>query len=266
MAKRKPRPLRYYGGKQGYGLAEWINSHLPPPCKEQMYVEPFAGMAGVMMAREKAGTEILNDINVRVINWWLAVRDHHMEFRHLVHYTPHSERLYREAKTQMDDESLPLVRRALAFHIIVGQGIAQGDGGSGWAAHYNPSVGSVNSWRAERVDDLYERIRSVQIYERDAIELLSGIADMPYAVIYCDPPYQTANTSPYRYGDIDKDELTAALLAQKGFVAISGYGDEWEHLGWRCETKSALRRQINGRGERRIEKLWLNQDPPQRLF
>ena len=266
MPKRKPRPLRYYGGKQGYGLAEWINSHLPPPCKEQMYVEPFAGMAGVMMAREKAGTEILNDFNARVINWWLAVRDHHMEFRHLVHYTPHSERLYREAKTQMDDESLPLVRRALAFHIIVGQGIAHGDGYGGWAANYNPSVGSVNSWRAERVDDLYERIRSVQIYERDAIELLSGIADMPYAVIYCDPPYQTANTSPYRYGDIDKDELTAALQAQKGFVAISGYGDEWAHLGWRCETKSALRRQINGRGEKRIEKLWLNQDPPQRLF
>lgn len=231
-----------------------------------MYVEPFAGMAGVMMARGKAGTEILNDINVRVINWWLAVRDHHMEFRHLVHYTPHSERLYREAKTQMDDENLPLVRRALAFHITVGQGMSSGDGHGTFQTNYNPSVGSVNSWRAERVDALYERIRSVQIYERDAIELLSGIADMPYAVIYCDPPYQSAVTGPYRYGDIDKDELTAALQAQKGFVAISGYGDEWAHLGWRCETKSALRRQINGRGEKRIEKLWLNQNPPQRLF
>ena len=109
-------------------------------------------------------------------------------------------------------------------------------------------------------------MRQVQIECANAVSLLDRIADMPYAVIYCDPPYQTANTSPYRYGDIDKDELTAALLAQKGFVAISGYGDEWAHLGWRCETKSALRRQINGRGEKRIEKLWLNHDPPQRLF
>ena len=31
MRKRKPRPPGYYGGKQGYGKAEWIIGLMPPP-------------------------------------------------------------------------------------------------------------------------------------------------------------------------------------------------------------------------------------------
>lgn len=34
MAKRKPRPPGYYGGKQGYGKAEWIIGLMPPPVLE----------------------------------------------------------------------------------------------------------------------------------------------------------------------------------------------------------------------------------------
>ena len=46
-------------------------------------------------------------------------------------------------------------------------------------------------------------------------------------------------------------------MAQRGAVGISGYGNEWDVLGWRKVTRPALRRQING-GEARLEVLWLN--------
>ena len=35
------RTLPWYGGKRGYGIAEWIASHLPWD-SDSCYVEPFA--------------------------------------------------------------------------------------------------------------------------------------------------------------------------------------------------------------------------------
>ena len=47
-------------------------------------------------------------------------------------------------------------------------------------------------------------------------------------------------------------------MAQQGAVGISGYGDEWDLLGWRRVTRPALRRQIKGEGEERPAVLCLN--------
>ena len=58
----KYRSLPYFGGKRGYGLAEWIASHLPLS-DDIAYIEPFAGMAGVLLSRPAVKIEILNDLN-----------------------------------------------------------------------------------------------------------------------------------------------------------------------------------------------------------
>lgn len=265
----KPKPLRYYGGKSGYGKAAWINSLLPAPSPDQLYDEPFCGMAGVLLDREPMGLEIINDIDERVINWWECVLYETEKFAWMVEYTPYSRRLFERAIEQQDDMSLPPIRRAHAFHIVTTQSMAQGAEGRTWAAQYNPSVGSIKTagWEGGgRMRRLANRMRYVQMECRPAIDELARTAECAYAVVYCDPPYPTANTSPYRYGDIDIPELTEALLAQKGFVAISGYGDEWTHLGWHRHERKALRRQINGRGEPRVEVVWTNQRPPQYLL
>ena len=69
---------------------------------------------------------------------------------------------------------------------------------------------------------------------------------MEYAVIYCDPPYPSANTTPYRYGEVDPAVYIPVLQAQKGAVAVSGYREEWSGLGWQCFERAALRRNVNG--------------------
>lgn len=71
----KPSPLNYYGGKARGGKADWINSLLPPAdYKRQCYVEPYGGMASVMLARAPVKIEILNDLNSRLVNWWQVVQ------------------------------------------------------------------------------------------------------------------------------------------------------------------------------------------------
>ena len=105
---------------------------------------------------------------------------------------------------------------------------------------------------------LEQRLRYVQLECRDACDLLDRVKDCDYTVIYADPPYPTAVTSPYKQQYFDRARCAELLMAQRGAVGISGYGDEWDRLGWRRVTRPALRRQINGGGEARMEVLWLN--------
>ena len=250
--------LQYYGGKSGQGLGKWIASILPWE-KKSTYIEPYAGMAGVLLNRAPVQIEILNDLNDRVVNWWRVIRDQPEEFIWLVENTPISREEFKLAISQVDDMSLTPIRRALAFHTCVSQCINSGDNvkNSNWRRKFNPN-GAYYLWKSDKVAQLAERLRGVQLENCDALALLKRVVSLPQAVIYCDPPYRTANTTAYTVNVQPVDELTYYLLMQQGHVGISGYGEEWDHLGWTRHTKETLRRQIKGVGEKREEVLWTN--------
>lgn len=129
----------------------------------------------------------------------------------------------------------------------------------------SPLRGSLGRWRSERVDALAERLWNVQIENSDALRLLERLAREETAVIYCDPPYYSADHSPYS-GAPDFEALAEALKAQRGRVALSGYPGEWDSLGWHRSESSTVHRPIGAmeRGkspEPRREVLWTNYDP-----
>ena len=256
----KYRSLPYYGGKRGFGKGEWIAGLLPWE-KHSCYIEPFAGMAGVLLARPPVNIEMLNDRNGRVVNWWRVVRDFPGEFGRLVEHTPLSRDEFRWACGAVDDQALPDIRRALAFHIIVNQCLTHGDNRatSGcWIRRFNPAISKPVRHSAGDIASLAERMRNVQLENSDALGLLERTADCDYAVIYCDPPYPTSDTSPYAWGNLEFDRLADLLRSQRGAVAVSGYPGEWDCLGWAVERKQALRRNISGGGDSRTEVLWRN--------
>ena len=261
-----PSPLPYFGGKRRGGKAAWIVSILPPPSNAQTYIEPFGGMAAVMMSRAPITTEILNDLNERLMNWWVCIRDESAEFARLLAYTPHSRSLFAKAIGELDDMSLPPIRRALAYHIIISGCINRGDGKrikpSNFFIASHPGRPQRSKWTLERVERLAQRMYHVGLECRDAIELLNEHAANAHAVVYCDPPYYSASTSPYLHSEIDVDRLTAALHAQKGYCAISGYGSEWEHLGWHRSERRSYRTHINAaESVDRIDVVWTNRPP-----
>ena len=118
----KYRTFPYYGGKRGYGKAEWIASFLPHT-PDSCYIEPFAGMAGVLLARPPVDIEILNDANWRIVNWWMTVIDESEEFGRLIDFMLFSRAEFRWAKANMDNPDLTPLRRALAFHVVVEQAV-----------------------------------------------------------------------------------------------------------------------------------------------
>ena len=259
-----PRSLNYYGGKQR-GKGAWIASLLPWE-HSNTYVEPFAGMAGVLLARQPVRSEILNDLNERIVNWWRVVRDQPEELAELLEYTPWSRRAFEEAKTQLDDATLTPLRRALAFHIVVHQNVLHADNPS--QSRWRPFfTRAPHMWRPPQVKALADRLRYVQLECRDAVELLAKVSNMEHALIYCDPPYHSADTSPYTLGGVP-DGLADILRHARAKIAVSGYGNEWDSLGW---ERAELPTYIVPTGEtstsqRRTEVLWTNYQPPMMLL
>ena len=66
---------------------------------------------------------------------------------------------------------------------------------------------------------------------------------------------------------LDIDAYTKTLLSQKGRVAISGYRDEWDHLGWERFEWNTRAYPLNDSDEhrdldwKRTECLWTSYDP-----
>ena len=267
----KMRGIAYYGGKSPLeGKSKWICGIMGYDQKLS-YIEPFAGMLGILLSRPMVRVEIVNDTNRDLINWWICVRDKNEELARLVAMTPISRALFDEAWEVLQDyhDQIPEdgnLERALMFHIRCQESIQHSVvENKSWRVAYSPNKGCRDKWFGEEFFPLAERLKRVQIECRDAIEILERTSVENRCLIYCDPPYDLADVSPYGKNIINRTDLTSVLLRQTGKVAISGYGDEWDHLGWtRNEmnvhfSKMGMHsKDKGGKSRQRVEVLWTN--------
>ena len=255
--------LRFYGGKAGFGKAEWIVGLLPWD-RDQTFCVPFGGQAGVLSRRAPVRNEIYNDLDGNLANWWRMVQRHPEELGWAVECVPHSEEFFWNAVEKLSSPHTNPMQRAISFYTVANQTVAKNMANPQWRSAFQAGPGSLGRWRSQRVLDLSERFRNVQIFCRPAERLLERMAEESTALIYADPPYHSGNTEGYAVCELDVPRLTELFDAQKGMVAISGYGDEWSQLGWRCHerdfkmpSKAWMRHKKTGV---RTEKLWVNYD------
>ena len=111
------RALGWVGGKSFYGThgtGRWITSLLPPAEATYTYVEPYAGMLGILLQRRPAKREIVSDLDDDLINWWTVVRDKPDALGELLEWTPSwSSALFAEACQNLDHQDD--VKRAYYF-------------------------------------------------------------------------------------------------------------------------------------------------------
>ena len=258
----RARPLRYFGGKARASKQKWI-AGLLPWAKETVYVEPFGGMMSVLLYRAPVTCECYNDLNGDVVNWWRVVRDDPDWLGRALEYTPMARaELDWAMETLAKGDEVDARTRALAFYCscMMSQ-VVTSPGGFRLNLEHNhgPSL-----WNTDRVSVLARRLRRVQLENTDALHLLKRTETRPNCVVYCDPPYaqSVAGGDDYAVG-VDYEALALALQAQQGRVAVSGYGDEWDKLGWqRFELETSMPGTSNSRegAYNRTEVLWLNFD------
>jgi len=160
------------------------------------------------------------------------------------------------------------VHRALALHVVITQSLMHAADGTTWTPSYTPN--RIGRWLGDAVKLLAQRMCDVQIENRDALEILERAAICKDAVVYCDPPYRTAECDVYGEDSkgTDWDRMAELLKAQEGRCAISGYGAEWDMLGWQRFEKtkgfSVLKSTGYREAQTRTEVLWCNYQPAPR--
>lgn len=242
---------------------------LPYPASDN-YVEPFVGGGSIILNRKPVKRETINDYDERLINYFEVAVSKPEELQAMLDATLYSEVHFARALAALDDRT-DAVRRAWAVAVVCHQrqpfaGATMTD--SDWLYEKPHPKGDDPprslTWRSCLPDLSYvaERLKKVQILQRDAVEVLRKYETNPSADIYCDPPYYTAFT-PYETPDLDVAAMTEALQAQKGRVAVSGINEEWDHLGW--QKLALATRHVWGHKDRakskRLEYLWCNYEP-----
>ena len=260
--------LRYHGGK--FRLAPWVMGFFPP---HTCYVEPFGGAAGVLLQKPRAYSEVYNDLDSDVANFFLVLQDEALrtELLNALVLTPYArsefEKAWRPGRTRVERARRLAIRAQMGF----GSGGAT-KGITGFRVDTKRQYGTAQSLWAEYPDAVCEagqRLSGVLIENRPAIEVMAQ-HDAPETLHFVDPPYvlstrdRRAGTKrgAYRHelSDVDHVALLLALRGLQGMVVLCGYESTLyvdQLPGWERHTTQS--RISSGRGSAlRTEVVWLN--------
>ena len=269
LEEQKLEGLNFYGGKHPMNpINHWISGILGEP--RGLYIEPFAGQLGLLVSREESKNELVNDAHSWVYNWWKTIRDNPDELAYLIDNTARSRQLFeelthRQMKSMRDGYIAQTVFDAWNFFVVcnfsVHHGIETRPGQYGVRFKANKSY---KIWEASTVGALNKRLKRVQIENVCATRVIEKSLDVEDSIIYCDPPYHTADTTAYGKWDLDFKLFADLVMEHKGNIAISGYNDEWDKLlkyGWHrheLEVKTPMTAHTNNTQAPRTEVLWTN--------
>ncbi|QJB34924.1 DNA adenine methylase [Chitinophaga oryzae] len=256
MTTRKIRPpLTYYGGKQT--LAPWIISMIP---EHVLYGEPFCGGAAVLFHKEPSRSEVINDTNGELINFYRVAKTQFARLNKLVQDTLHSRDAFRQAMViNQNPDMFDPVKRAWAIWTIAAMSFASKlDGPFGFDKTNNTTSKRIENKRIAFTEEIPQRLSRVQIECADALYVIQS-RDHDQAFFYCDPPYVGSDCGHYKgYTDADYMALLQSLSRIKGKFLLSSYPspmlDEFvRQFGWH-QRKRAMLVTVNTKSRNQKEK------------
>lgn len=273
-------PLIYFGGKSK--IAKWVCKHLPTGGRP--YVEPFCGAASILLYREPAPVEVINDIDGDIVNLFRVLRDEELfpKLERKLLLTPYARAELELALSMETEDPVERAWRTMVLYNFGTAGLrAASIGNWGRAITYASRgvAGTVNSWlcRLALLGEWHERLMRVQVDNRDALDVLDNY-DNPEAIFYIDPPYhwsaRRSGSLTCDVGDNYHDKLVDKMLTLRGSAVLSGYSCEpykrLEKNGWArveravacfavsCTGKRRGMARREGANADRIECLWIN--------
>ena len=203
----KIRFLQYIGGK-----SMLVRSLLPLIPPHKCYVEVFGGGAQLLFAKEPSRVEIYNDIDGRLVNLFLVVRDRGREFQDRLATLPYSRRVYREYKTH-EEIGDPLEDAVRFFYVV--RGSFGGEYGTGWSYGTVKNNAGIYFSTVSQLGLVSKRLENVQIEELDFRECIKRY-DRPWTLFFCDPPYYGVKSYKYVFSEKDHEDLAKLLRRVKG--------------------------------------------------
>lgn len=263
-------PLKWHGGK--FYLADKIISMMPSNVVH--YVEPFFGGGAVLFRKSCKGSEVINDLNCELTNFWriLASQEQFPMFVRAIEAIPFSEVEWEDAcdGQRVGNE----LERAISFFVRYRQsrqGLGKGFATLSRNRTRKDMNEQVSSWLSavEGLPECHARLKRVLILNRRALDVIKE-QDGPNTLFYLDPPYlQDTRSAKWSFGDYemsvaDHEELLNLLTTIKGKFLLSGYPsgryENWAYeYKWTCE-EIKIPNNASGSKEKRImtECVWRN--------
>lgn len=255
-------PISYYGGKQT------MLKHILPLIPEHLlYVEPFFGGGAVYWAKKPSKTEVINDTNMNIVNFYEVLKNSYFDLRKKVEATLHSRETYKKAMIIYDCPWLfddPVIR-AWAFYVTTNQGFSSKIGTWGYDKEKRANV--IQNKIDRFSEELSQRMRYTQIEQNEAHKVILS-RDTKNTFVYADPPYIDTNQG--HYGGYMHEHFKRdlnALSAIKGKFLLSTYpsdilSDYTAENGWytKCLDKplSASNGAVSKQRKRKVEVLTAN--------
>lgn len=196
-------------------MAKHIVKHFP---EHKIYIEPFCGSCSVLFAKPKSFVEIVNDRDDTIVNVFKTLRDDPLILAAKLWAMPYAQRNW-AFPTDCDAEKAALaIAQAKQFYI--GNQTTSTFSVDACAAAHKPKSEVWSDWH-DRVIPAASRLKSVQILNRDAIEVIERFKGNPEALIYIDPPYK-GHEKEYRY-KVDYQKMIDACVDTKAKIMVSEF-------------------------------------------
>lgn len=254
-------PIKIIGGKGV--LRGRILPYFP---NHTTYVEPFAGGANLLFAKQPSSIEVLNDIDPRVMTLLRVIQDQQklpLLIEQLM-LTPYSRAERLHSKDQWGTAKTD-VARARMFFVDCRQSLGGMIDRSSWGLVTTSSAGGmaqpihayINT--IKMLPRISKRLEDVKLLNQDYVDVLETY-DSPNTLFYVDPPYPTDTRRDgwYRFEMTNEEhtKLVQRLQKLKGRVILSGYPNDIyaavEKKGW---TRITFDRSCNAAARTKHTKL-----------
>ena len=220
MSKLKT-PITYYGGK-----LNMLKHILPRIPKHKIYTEAFFGGGAVFFAKEKVESEIINDTNRMVTNFFEVVKTDFKSLKAKIEATLFTRAMYNVAIVIYKMPHLfNKVQQAWAFYIATNTGFACNISSWGYDK-YDKRGKAFRNKKLRFNEEIPKRLETAQIESNDACLVIQS-RDAVDAFHYVDPPYVGDNKihqghyTGYTIDDYTK--LLDTLTHIKGKFLLSSY-------------------------------------------
>jgi len=255
-------PITYYGGK-----INLLKEILPLIPKHRIYTEAFFGGGAVFFAKEKAESEIINDTNNMVVNFYEVIKTDFNSLKTKIESTLFSRASYTVAFTMYRMPHLfSKLQQAWAFYIATNMGFSCQIGSWGYDK-YGKRVKAFQNKKLLFNREMYKRLENAQIENTDALKVIQS-RDNKDVFHYVDPPYINSNQGHYGgYSESDYKKLLETLKNVKGKFLLSSYPSEildsyTKKNGWHTkmfDKPLSAKKAVKGKSrDRKIEVLTAN--------
>lgn len=208
-------PIKYSGGK--CRLAKHIIALIP---KHVCYVEPFCGAAWVLFKKEPSKTEIINDLDNELVNFWRVIQNHFEVFIDYFKFAIVSRKIF-ELENKINPDSLTDIQRAIRYYYLQRLTFAGKTDGRTFGIKTIGYPDLNISTLKDAISQAHQRLAHVVIEHMDACKCIQTY-DRPYSFFYIDPPYwNVSKCYANNFTDDDFSRLRSTLDTVKGKFILS---------------------------------------------